>query len=356
MRDCAKDILKYHDGEVTLSQKLRSDMRARRDANRYRLKAGLQDAGEPSPIEFIKQGSYAMKTMVQHPDNDYDIDDGVYFEKTDLKGARGAEMSALDVRRMVRDAVDDGSFKTKPEVRKNCVRVLYDAGYHVDLPVYRRVVTESLFSFGEPEEHYELAGADWKRSDARDVTDWFEKVNEEKSPDQANGRQLRRVVRMLKRFARSRSSWENAILSGFGITALVAECFRRDVAREDVALYETLKTIKDRLDWNLEVKHPVTPGDTITNGSDDAKARFLRERLKDALPWLKPLLADDCTRKDAMKCWDTFFSTDFFSRRYEAEARGDSGGSVLTAGIIKADGASAEVQGAVRKEGGGRYA
>ncbi|HYD53551.1 MAG TPA: hypothetical protein VEA99_13030 [Gemmatimonadaceae bacterium] len=234
--------------------------------------------------------------------------------------------------------------------------MLYNAGYHVDLPVYRRVVAESVFPFGEPEEHYELASADWKRSDARNVTEWFEKVNEEKSPDKDNGRQLRRIVRMLKKYARSRSSWENAILSGFGITVLVAECFRGDAAREDVAMYETLKAIKNRLDWNLEVKHPVTPGDTITKGSDDAKARFLRERLKDALGWLKPLLAEDCTRKDAMKCWDSFFSTDFFSRRYEAEARGDPGGSVLTAGLVKADGSSPEAQAAVRKEGGGRYA
>ncbi len=198
MFDCATDVLKYHDDEVTLSQKLRTEMRARRDANRDRVNTGLQDAEKPSPIEFVSQGSYAMKTMVQHADNKYGLDDGVYFEKSELKGSRGAEMSALDTRQVVRDAVDDGSFKTKPEVRKNCVRIYYDAGYHVDIPVYRRVETEKLF--GDPEVHYELASSDWKRSDARDVTEWFERENEEKSPDEDNGRQLRRIVRMLKKF------------------------------------------------------------------------------------------------------------------------------------------------------------
>jgi hypothetical protein len=59
-----------------------------------------------------------MKTMVQHPDKDYDIDDGVYFDKEVLVGERGAEMSALQARQMVRNAIDDGSFKTPPEVRK----------------------------------------------------------------------------------------------------------------------------------------------------------------------------------------------------------------------------------------------
>jgi hypothetical protein len=356
MHDCAKDVLKYHDDEVTLSQKLRSDMRARRDANRDRVKKGLKAAKQPSPIEFVSQGSYAMKTMVQHPDNEYDLDDGVYFEKKDLKGSRGAEMSALDVRQMVRDAVDDGSFKTKPEVRKNCVTVYYDAGYHVDLPVYRRVEKEAFF--GDHEIYYELASADWKRSDARDVTEWFEKENEAKSPDKENGRQLRRIVRLLKKLAKSRPTWASSILSGFGITVLVVECFKGNAEREDVAFYETMKAIRDRLEWNLEVKHPVTPGETIASGSDDAKAKYLLERLKDVLGWLKPLRDEDCSREKGLKCWDKVFSTEFFSKRYEAEVTksDSSGGSLLTAGIIKEAGASEEAQAAVRKEGGGRYA
>ncbi len=138
---------------------------------------------------------------------------------------------------------------------------------------------------------------------------------------------------------------------------LVAECFGADASREDSSLYETMKAIKTRLDWDLVLKHPVTPGETITNGSNDAKAKFFRERLKDALAWLKPLQEDDCTREKALKCWDKMFSTDFFSRRYDDEAsKNDSGSSLLTAGIIKEAGSSEEARAAVRKEGGGRYA
>src|SRR5712692_270612 len=111
MIDCSEEMLSYHDDEVTLPQAVRTSMRDRRDANRTRTKSGLEDQDKPKPIEFCTQGSYAMKTMVQHPDNDYDIDDGIYFEKVELVGARGAEMSSLDARQMVRDAVDDGSFK-----------------------------------------------------------------------------------------------------------------------------------------------------------------------------------------------------------------------------------------------------
>jgi hypothetical protein len=315
MFDCADDVLAFHDNKVTLPLAERTEMRGRRDANRDRLKKGLRDAKKPAPREFVSQGSYAMKTMTQHRLKDYDIDDGVYFSKEVLVGDRGAEMSALQVRQMVRDAVDDGSFKTPPQVRKNCVRVPYEAGFHVDLPVYRRV------TFGNESYRHELASSEWKPSDARDVTEWFETANDNLSPDVDNGRQLRRVVRQIKKYARSRESWKSQILSGFGITKLVTECFRGDANREDKALYDTMKAMRDRLNRSLVVAHPVTPNETITSGTDDARARFLRDRLSEAIEMLAPLFEYGCTRKQALKCWDKVFATTFFSEREEARAK-----------------------------------
>jgi hypothetical protein len=358
MRDCADDVLAYHGDEVTLGNGERNEMRKRRDSNRDRLKAGLDKAGKPAPREFVKQGSYAMRTMTQHPENDYDIDDGVYFDKEKLVGPRGGEMTALDARQMVRDAVDDGSFKTPPEVKKNCVRVQYDAGYHVDLPVYRWVVT--LDPWGrEVARHAELASSEWKRSDARHVTDWFNEQNHRQSPDKDNGRQMRRMVRLIKKFARSRDSWKQSILSGFGITILVTECYRADKDREDKALYDTMEAIRNRLNWNLVVKHPVTPDHTITKGDDDPKAKFLRDKLTDALDWLAPTLKADCTRKEALKCWDKVFNTTYFSDRYKGDddeggggAKGGGGSGVMASGLFSQGGSPPPV----RKEGGGRYA
>jgi hypothetical protein len=357
MFDCADDVLAHHDEKVTLRQSERTAMRNRRNANRDRLKNGLKKQGKPAPREFKSQGSYAMKTMVQHPDNKYDIDDGVYFNKEDLVGDRGGEMSALQTRQMVRDAIDDGSFKTPPEVRKNCVRVWYEAGYHVDIPVYRRVTTKD--ALGNESVHHELASTDWKRSDARDVTDWFEGENDAKSPDQENGGQLRRISRHIKKYARSRDSWGKQILSGFGITKLVSECFRGNAEREDSALHDTMKAMRDRLKFNLVVNHPVTPGETITSGNDDPKARFLRDRLTEALDNLAPLHEHDCTRATALKCWDKVYATTFFTGRLEtafetAAKAAVASPAVVTAGLLSD--AAAASRAAVRKEGGGRYA
>lgn len=348
MHDCSRDILTYHNEKVTLPSAEQNEMRERRNANRNRLRRGLRRHEKPMPFETRSQGSYAMKTMVQHPEKDYDIDDGVYFAKEDLVGARGAYASAREARKMVRDAVDDGSFRRPPEVRNNCVRVYYDAGYHVDLPVYRRLTVNSFMG---PTHIYELASTDWKRSDARDVTEWFRRENRAKSPDTSNGRQLRRVVRLLKKYSKSRESWSKQILSGFGITKLVVECFQPNLDREDRALYDTMVAINNRLDANRTIAHPVTPNETITNGYDDATARFLRDRLAEALRQLAPLFESQCTRAQALNCWDRVFNTDFFSQRKDHTSEKAQG--FLEAGFAIRNGE--RVATAVRKEGGGRY-
>lgn len=319
MYDCSEEVLGYHNDDVTLPQVERDEMRDRRDTNRDRIKTGLADNSDPKPREFVPQGSYAMKTMTQHPDKDYDIDDGVYFNKDNLKKSDGTDKTSLEVREMVRAAADNGSFKKKPEVRENCVRIYYDAGYHVDIPAYRRVVTKDVL--GNEQVHYELASADWKRSDARDVTSWFNDENKRQSPDSTNGRQMRRITRDLKKYARSRASWGGQIASGFMITKLVTECYSANLQREAEALYHTMKAIRDRLELNLEVKHPVTPNETITKGADDPKALFFKEKLSQALSWLSVLFESECTRKQALDAWDKVFNTDYFADKLNDDAK-----------------------------------
>lgn len=208
MKNCHKDLIAYHNEEVTLPHKDRTEMRGRRDINRRRLKSGLQRDDEPKPMDCRSQGSYSMRTMVQQPDKDYDIDDGVYFDKEKLKGARGGDKSANDAKEMVRKALHDDSFRWPPEKLKNCVRVYYAEGYHVDVPVYRQVTETNIW--GENETYFELASTAWERSDPLAATNWFLAANKGQSPDTANGGQLRRVVRLLKTFSRSRTSWKDS--------------------------------------------------------------------------------------------------------------------------------------------------
>ncbi|MCJ2128601.1 cyclic GMP-AMP synthase DncV-like nucleotidyltransferase [Methylobacterium sp. E-045] len=360
MYDCSENVLGYHDDEVTLPDADRKTMQTRRDTNRQRLRDGLERDGKPAVEECRSQGSYAMRTMLRHHSNDYDIDDGAYFLKEDLVGPQGGKMTPRQAKEMVRDAVDHGFFKRPPEVRKNCVRIFYSAGYHVDMPVYRRVTTTDA---GEESYYYELAGgSEWKRSDARDVTKWFE----EERTKSGDASQFRHTVRLVKKFARSRDSWGSHILSGFGITKLVAEKYRRHSDRHDKALYYTMEAIRDRLTLSERVEHPVTPNETITSHPDgsywnDPKAAFLRDKLTDALAKMDRLFAADCTKKEALQCWDKVFGTTYFVDGYKEEQDDEARSSanlaapaVLSSGLLIQQGSTA--LGAVKKEGGGRHA
>lgn len=335
MYNSADDVLAFHDDEVTLPQVERTAMRDRRNANRDRLKSRLEEKEKPVPQSFIQQGSYAMLTMVQDSDNDYDIDDGVYFAQVDLKDRDGSAMSARRIKDIVCDALKDDRFTKQPQVRSTCVRIVYNEGYHVDMPVYRIRTSDG---------QYELAADDaWVVSRAADVEEWFERENA-KSPDTANGRQFRRLVRCIKKFGRSRKDWKDKCASGFAITKLVSECYKADAGREDVALRNTMQAIYTRLFMSLEVMHPVTPSARLTKGSDDAGTTFLREKLKDALSDLQVLDNNNCTSKQAASAWDKVFNTNFFSGRLEskgAKAAENSLAGIFGASTLRAPAAAA---------------
>ena len=356
MKNCHTDILAYHDEGVTLPNKERTEMRKRRDSNRRRLSHGLEHDSAPKPFACRSQGSYAMRTMVQQPDKDYDVDDGVYFDRERLKGPRGGDRSAAEVKAMVRDALHSDSFGQPPESLKNCVRVYYAAGYHVDVPVYRRTIEEDIW--GNKNERIELASTNWKASNPLAVTEWLLNANEKRSPNRDNGGQLRRIVRLLKAFARSRQSWRTRIATGFMITALVVEHYSANADREDQALYDTMVAIRNRLNWNSEIPHPTVAGEMLTKGQDDGRTRILREKLDWAIGELDVLFEPYCTREQALKAWDRTFNATFFIDRLEvrkAESQRNNGTDMRTSILIDGNKAAATAK-PVDKRGGGRYA
>ena len=307
MKDCDQDIRGYHSDRVALTEKQRADLRARRDANRRRVENGLEANDDPVPEEFVIQGSYAMRTTIQERGNDYDIDDGAVFSEESLEGARGADMSALDARKMVREAADDGSFKQAPEIKPNCVRVFYNDGPHVDIPVYRRLTGGDDF---------ELAGPDWKVSDPKGVNSWFKDCLERHCTD---GRtQFRQVIRLLKSLCKSRPSY--SLPSGFVLTVLSEECYYGLDERLDRAVRDVIISVRDRLRSDLTVKHPVVD-EWLISSDDDSKSRKLRELLDGAAEDLDVLSRPNCTRSMALKAWKKVFNTDYFDDEIEAASK-----------------------------------
>lgn len=311
--DCGNDVLKYHNDKVTLRDSDRTDMRERRDAGRVRLENGLAEAEHPLPHMIRSQGSYQMRTMVQDANNDYDIDDGVYFWPEDLQHENGAALTPREARERVCAALTrDQRFASPAEVHDNCVRQEYQAGYHIDMPVYR--ILEEEAGNGDVREVYELASKDaWERSDARAVTKWFkDAVHDLNQANDVNGLQMRRVVRMTKMFARSREDWKERTTSGITISKLVVDEFQASTERDDVSILETWKAIEARLLGSTKVDHPVNARPLADLGNE--KVAFFQSKLSEALGTLAILEEDGCTRNEARAAWDSVFNTTFISK------------------------------------------
>ena len=298
MFDCSTNVKKFHDAEVTLPQSVQDILRDHRSANQNRLKSSLETSSKPQPTQFVKQGSYAMKTMIIQA-KDYDIDDGAVFATADL----GVEMTCDSAKMMVCDALTIDTFKTPPEIRDNCVRVYYAGNYHVDIPVYR---TADGIAF-------ELASREWIKSDPKGVTRWFEE-NLRKQVD--SGHQLRRMVRYLKKFAKSRESWK--LPSGFAITILAIENYEFVAGRDDEALRNLMTSICSRLQVTLTVTHPIF-NNSLTDGKEN-QFIDMRDKLQTARNTLEVLDDPKCNMLKALKAWKEVFSTNYFDEEISQQS------------------------------------
>ncbi len=303
MLNCSTQIRKFHGEKVTIGEVIRQEMRNRRDQNRGKIKENL--VGKLEVIGMRTQGSYAMHTMVQSKGNDFDIDDGIYFRAEDLKKADGFELKPAALRQKIKDALGDS--KAEVKVKKNCVRVIYKAGYHVDIPAYKQIEDNDY------NEHYKLAsGDDWKESDPLDITKWFNNAVIAKSPETTNdGKQMRRIVRLLKYLIKSSEGWKNCAPSGFIISVLVDECYQAEKDRDDLSFYKTIYEIHNRLVRDSKVYHPILNFEELTKDKDSNKMESFKNKLKQRIDDLIEL--EGCTFEEAMKIWgEVFNEVDYF--------------------------------------------
>lgn len=303
--NCHTVMKKFHANEVNLSTKQRDDMRSRRNAGRTRLKNGLETNNYPSYINIKTQGSYQMITMVQDSDNEYDIDDGVYFKSEDLIND-GVELTPKQVRERVCKALEwDGRLKQLAKVKDNCVRQEYPEGYHIDYPIYREI-----------DGKYQLASGDkWSDSDAQEVTRWFkDNVRNDLQRDQEDTSQLRRLVKLTKKYSR-RNNWKHKTTSGIAITKLVVDHYVASDNRDDLALRQTWEQIKSSLSISTIIRHPVA--DTNITDDGDKEVEFFNECLSNSLNDLLQLDCETITEKKALQIWDKVFDTNFFESQHK---------------------------------------
>lgn len=337
MYDMHKELNEFYEEHVRLKEE-RNKLKEHRDTNLIALKNGLKKLEYPSDFDKKDQGSYAMNTINKHPKREYDIDVAIIFEKDDLPS------EPADARKRIEEAMIEsgGNFKTPPEAKTNAVRVSYADGHHIDLAAYRK----NKDFLGNP--IIEHAGAKWTIRDPMDITNWFVNAVQVESPQKKFGAkvgdmQLRRIVRWLKMFAKSRPSWDGNMPGGLVISALAVECYVSNSDRDDISLHETMKNIRNRLEWNNEVKSPIDITQSLTErDKDKTRIKNLKENLDFVLDKLDDLFDLECDHPKALKAWGWVFQHSYWKNKL-GEAMKDS----LVAGTL-----SVTSTGGLIKEGG----
>lgn len=293
MYDFSSELIGFYEEELCLPSSTQSLLRKHRDINRYKLLEGLRSLGYPKPCEsFVMQGSYATTTMNKSDDDDYELDDSVVFDATELQHKDGTPFTSQETIAMVSEAMEEGLHRGCVKRLKQSVRVEYEEGHHINIFVYRKANRLSGDAYDE------WASDDWVKSAPLDIMLWFHERVDAQSPDQTKGRQLRRLVCFFKRWAQCRKSWVKKIPSGFILMLLAVECYQPRQKRDDAALYGTMQEIATRLKDNFVVLHPITQR-PITEGNS-SQMRFLLEQLVKALKGMEPLWKKGCRHSDSL--------------------------------------------------------
>lgn len=290
----------FYKDYVVLSAAEQSNLRDKMEKNIERLESGLAEYNTENKtsyklVDHKVQGSMAMSTVVQNESNEYDIDVAIIFDKDNLPEGTTATKNMI-VSALKRKTK---TFRTEPEALTNAVRIEYADGYHIDFAVYRK------YKGYWGNYIYEHCGSEWRHRDPEAISNWFKKQNDASANDS-----IRKVVRLLKMFCKSRSGW--SMPGGLIVSVLVDECIQvKD--RIDETFYYTIKEIRDRLANHKEVYNPAdTSTSLLLNLKDHQKVKNLHTRLTTHIQKLAVLFESDCTNEKAYAAWKEFFNHSYW--------------------------------------------
>jgi hypothetical protein len=256
------NAIKLSDEKRDVLLKVRTTLRDRMN-NTYQLFEAKERANHL--LEFQSQGSFVMDTIITPEQEDFDLDDGVYFIG-DLDEKKRPETKVFH--ELIIKAIDKDNEYEEIIDKVTCVRVQYKKGFHIDLPIYYACNME------HPELAHKKQG--WVVSNPVEFIAWFEEkanssfqksflyenklysVQYEKWLTDVRKKdcQLRRIVRYLKAWADLK---RKEMPCGIEMTILTANNFAEN-EREDIALRDTLINIKNYLANNgFKCPRPTVP-------------------------------------------------------------------------------------------------
>ncbi len=287
---------------IKLDEDKRANLRIRRNGLRDRVHNGfgiikyVQEISED--IEFQSQGSYVMDTIINpyRMDDEYDIDDGVYFIG---KRNRRERPEPEVFHKFIVNSISrgKGSYEIEEIVEKDtCVRVRYkgkngDFNYHVDIPIYYAT------NVYEPDLAHKKEW--WTLSNPIEFIVWFEDIiqsgfqakfilerklyNDEYErwldDRRKKDHQLRRIVRYMKAWGDYK---KDEMPPGVVMTILAGTNYYED-SRDDISLYETLRKSYEWLESNeFKCPRPTTPiGEDLFKDYSQTRKDYFKKALED---------------------------------------------------------------------------
>lgn len=257
MANCNKLFLDF-DNDLRPNKKKRDRISTSRETIRNKIRNHFNENHPDYTPYFWIQGSanQRVNTVILYKDNTCDLDDGVYFFGE-------IDVEAKTLQGWVKDAVH-GATNTDPKHKRKCIRVIYQDDYHIDLPVYNKLDKD------DQEEIPNLADKKdgFSESDPKAFVEWFHDQKDD-------NRQLVRVVKYLKAWG---DNIRNKMPTGLALSLLAVECITAN-ERDDIALKDTIRAIKEKLTLTWMLKMPTAPNDDLFSNYEDDKKEYILEKL-----------------------------------------------------------------------------
>jgi len=290
MTNC-HDLFQEFYGKIELASHKKEYLMRARDSIRDKIRKYFGDTLKANVPKFLIQGSYAMATIINPLDGEFDIDDGVYMQN--LGSDKSKWPKPETVHTWIKKALE-GHTKEKIQDKRTCVRVIYSGNYHVDLPIYGIYNNRAYLA--------EKGKLGWHISEPRKIVEWF------KGHVKAKGEQLRRLVRYTKAWADYQSK-SGELPNGFTLSVLVVEGYVK-VERDDTSFAGTISKISERLSKSSVILNPVDKNEDLGKRISEAKYKNFLDRLASLLESASAALKEE-SKVEACKKWKNEFGARF---------------------------------------------
>lgn len=292
MSDCSDLLLEFNKKIILSKTKQQSLKDSSKSLENKITKYFELDKKEATP-SYYSQGSFAMGTIINPLDEEFDIDIGVHLNNL---GKEKKEWPATStVHSWIYDAIE-GHSSEDPIDKNTCIRIIFQKEYHVDLPIYCEYEGEPyLADNGEKS---------WHISNPTKIIDWFKRALGKE------GDQLRRIVQYLKAWKDNNSS-EIKLPSGLVLTVLAVNNFQNNI-REDVSLASTVSQIMDQIKSSSKISNPINCNENLSDKI--SKSQF--DNFKSNLEGFRGNASEALKEKDkveACKLWRKEFGERFDS-------------------------------------------